>query len=191
MRKKTLGNAINLSLLLFVFLSCSAFPAGRSEEPSEKQEVRMYWVIDGSMSEESAEMFLERYLLPTSLAAMLWTEFSTEGEEVRFNTRGGYRVVRKTQALSESLGVHTVYGYDLMIDVTLSPPAPRRSPDSYSVRFSYSESTVRGSGVIPQPLEQALLTAIRESGRPSGMARVKDIDYLGSGKFKATVLIGD
>jgi hypothetical protein len=78
-----------------------------------------------------------------------------------------------------------------MIDVISSSPAPGRSPDSYSVRFSYSESTVSGSGVIPQPLEQALVTAIRESGRPSGMARVGDIDYLGSGKFKATVLIGD
>jgi len=78
-----------------------------------------------------------------------------------------------------------------VIDVTASPPAPRRSTDSYSVRFSYSESTVSGSGVIPQPLEQALLTAIRESGYSSGMTRVGDISYLGSGKFKATVLIGD
>ena len=151
----------------------------------------MFWVLDGSMGKESAEMFLERYLLPTSLAAMLWTEFSTEGEQVRFDTRGGYRVVRKTQALSDPLGAYTVYGYDLIIDLSVSPPAPRRSPDSYPVRFSYSESTVSGSGVIPQPLEQALLTAIRESGYSSGMTRVGDISYLGSGKFKATVLIGD
>jgi len=100
----------------------------------------MFWVLEGSMSAESAEMFLERYLLPTSLAAMLWTEFSMEGEEVRFDTQGGYRVVRKTQTLSESLGAYTVYGYDLMINVSVSPPAPRRSPDSYTVRFSYSES---------------------------------------------------
>ena len=49
----------------------------------------MFWVLDGSMGKESAEMFLERYLLPTSLSAMLWTEFSTEGEEVRFDTRSG------------------------------------------------------------------------------------------------------
>jgi hypothetical protein len=151
----------------------------------------MFWVLDGSMSKESAEMFLERYLLHTSLAAMLWTEFSREGEEIRFDTRGGYRVVRKTQALSESFGAYTVYGYDLMIDVTSSSSAPRRSPDSNSVRFSYSESTVSGSGVIPQPLEQALLTAIRESGSSSGMARVADVSYLGSGRFKATVLIVD
>lgn len=143
------------------------------------------------MSEESAEMFLERYLLPTSLAAMLWTEFFREGEEVRFDTQGGYRVVRKRQALSEPFGAYTVYGYDLIIDVTVTPPAPHRSPDSYSVRFSYSESTGADSGVIPQPLEQALLTAIRESGRSSGMARVGNISYLGSGKFNATVLIGD
>jgi len=151
----------------------------------------MFWVLDGSMSRESAEMFLERYLLPTSLAALLWTEFSTEGEVVRFDTRGGYRIVRKTQALSDPLGVYTVYGYDLIIDVTVSPPAPPRSPDTYTVRFSYPESKVSGSGIIPQPLEQALLTAIRESGHSSGLTRVGDIRYLGSGKFKATVLISD
>jgi hypothetical protein len=151
----------------------------------------MFWVLEGSMSEVSAEMFLERYLLPTSLATLLWTEFSMEGEEVRFDTQGGYRVIRKTQALSESLGAYTVYGYDLIINVTVSPPAPRLSPESYTVRFSYSDSTVSGPGVIPQPLEQALLTAIRESGRSSGTARVGAISYLGSGKFKATVLISD
>lgn len=191
MSKKALGSAINLSILLFILLSCSAFPAGRSEVSSGKQEVRMYWVIDGSMSEESAAMFLERHLLPTSLAAVLWTEFSTQGAEVRFDTRSGYRVLRKTPVMSESLGAYTVYGYDLMIDVTSNPPAPHRSHDSYSVRFFYSESMVPDSGVIPQPLQQALVIAIRESGRRSGTARVADIDYLDSGGFKATVLIGD
>jgi hypothetical protein len=87
--------------------------------------------------------------------------------------------------------VFTVYGYDLIVDVSVPPPAPRSSPDSYTVRFDYSPSTAGDSGVIPQPLEQALLKGIREDGRSTGRARVDSIDYLGSGRFRAKVLIAD
>lgn len=198
---------IPIGVILFVLLSCSAFPSGRVEEPSGKQEARVFWVLDGSMSTESAEMFLERYLLPTSVAAMLWTEFTLQGNEVRLDTQGGYRVVRKQRVLTEPIGAYVVHGYDLIIDVTRSssapPPAGSRaqSADSYVVRFSYPESAdsgsgstpkaVQPSGVLPQPLQQALLAGIREDGRTSGKARVQLIEYLGSGRFRATVLVGD
>lgn len=190
---------IPVSVLIFILLSCSAFPSGRVEEPPGKQEARIFWVLDGTMNPKSAEMFLERYLFPTSLAAMLWTEFSVQGNEVRFDTKGGYRIVRKQQVLTESLGAYAVYGYDLIIEVTrpaeLAAPGSR-SRKTYEVRFSYPESPdsapgVRPSGVLPQPLEQALLAGIREDGRSSGNARVDRVEYLGSGRFRATVLVGD
>jgi hypothetical protein len=194
---------IPVSVLIFILLSCSAFPSGRVEEPPGKQEARIFWILDGSMSAESAEMFLERYLFPTSLAAMFWTEFSVQGNEVRFDTKGGYRIVRKQRVLTESLGAYTVYGYDLIIEMTWPAEArPAESaPDSrsrktYEVRFSYPESAdsasgIRPSGVLPQPLEQALLAGIGEDGRSSGNARVDQVEYLGSGRFRATVLVGD
>ncbi len=189
---------ISVAVLLFILLSCSVFPSGRVEEPSGRQETRVFWVLDGSMSAESAEMFLERYLLPTSVAAMLWSEFSLQGNEVRFDTQGGYRVVHKQRVLTEPIGAYAVHGYDLIIDVTY--PAKSRAqgrtalgekPASYVVRFSYPESADSGSTVFPQPLQQALLAGIREDGRPSGKARVESVEYLGSGRFRATVLVGD
>jgi hypothetical protein len=165
---------------------------------------------------------------------MLWTEFSLQGQEVRFATSGGYRVVRKQRVLAEPLGEYTVYGYDLIIDVTcpaegrpaeatgsgarsassrtaFGEKSEGRTPESYVVRFSYPESAdsgsgsqpkagvqhgvwpsgVRPSGVLPQPLEQALLAGIKADGRPTGKARVEQIEYLGSGRFRATVLVGD
>jgi len=193
---------ISASVLIFILLSCSAFPSGRAEEPTGKQEARVFWILDGTMSSESAEMFLERYLLPTSLAAMLWTEFSLHGDEVRFDTGAGYRIVRKQRVLAESVGGYTVYGYDLIIDITRpsewpgsgARPASRRTTESYVVQFSYpgsSDSGVRPSGVLPQPLQQALLAGISEDSRSTGKARVEQIEYLGSGRFRATVLVGD
>ena len=199
-----------ISALVFILLACSGFSSGRVEEPSGKQTARMYWVLDASMSAESAEMFLERYLFPTSLVTMLWTDFTLQGGEVRLDTLGGYRIVRKQQVLAEPLGGYTIYGYDLIIDVTHPAegrPAqgrPAAAPSSrkvetYVVRFSYPEAGDTGSGpsgsqpggVLPQPLEQALLAGIRKDGRASGKGRVERIEYLGSGRFEATVLIGD
>ena len=190
---------LSISILIFTLFCSSAFASGRGEEPVDKGEVRVFWILDGSMSAESAEMFLERFLFPTSLAAMLWTEFSLEGEEVRFETRGGYRVVRKQRVLAESIGAYTVYGYALLIDVTW--PAEARAPKdrtqkTYVVQFSYPESADSSSGsppkaVLPQPLEQALLAGIREDGRTSGKARVEQVEYLGAGRFRAEVLVGD
>ena len=190
---------LSISILVFILIGSSAFASGRGEEPVDKGEVRVFWILDGSMSAESAEMFLERFLFPTSLAAMLWTEFSLEGEEVRFETRGGYRVVRKQRVLAESIGAYTLYGYDMIIDLTNSaePRAPKgRSQETYLVQFSYPESAGSSSGsppqaVLPQPLEQALLAGIREDGRTSGTARVERVDYLGAGRFTAAVLVGD
>ena len=184
---------VSIGILFFTLLSCSAFPSARTEEPSGRDEVRVYWVLDGTMSRESAEMFLERYLLPTSLSSMLWTDFSLQGDEFRLETAGGYRVVRKEGILLGPLGDYAVHGYDLTVDVSLPARAPERRK-SYEVRFTYpgsADSSGRSSGtVLPQPLQQALLAAIREDGRSSGKARVAEIEYLGSGRFRATVSVG-
>jgi hypothetical protein len=185
----------SITALIFALLACSAFPSGRAEEPSGRQEARVFWALDGSMSAESAEMFLERYLFPTSLAAMLWTDFTRQGGEVRFDTSGGYRIIRKTRVLAEPFDGYTIYGYDLIIDITRPAEAPSgRTVKTHVVQFSYPESTdtgSRSSGTVPQPLQQALLAGIGEDGRSSGKARVQQIEYLRSGGFKATVLIGD
>jgi hypothetical protein len=199
-----------ISTLVFILLACSAFPSGRVEEPSGKQEARVFWILDGSMSAESAEMFLERYLFPTSLAVMLWTDFTLQGAEVRFDTLGGYRIVRKQRVLAEPIGAYIIYGYDLIIDVVRpaggrpaegrtgkgrAEAAPSgRTVKTYTVRFSYAgsaEEESRPKGVLPQPLEQALLAGIRADGRSSGKVRVDRVEYLGSGRFEALVLVGD
>ena len=111
---------LSISILVFILIGSSAFASGRGEEPVDKGEVRVFWILDGSMSAESAEMFLERYLFPTSLATMLWTDFTLQGGQVRFDTEGGYRIVRKQRVLAEAIDGYTVYGYNLTLDVAWS-----------------------------------------------------------------------
>jgi hypothetical protein len=187
-----------ISALILTLPACPTSPSGREETLSGRLEARAFWVVDGSLSRQSAEMFLERYLFPTSLALMLWTEFSVRGEEVRFDTLGGYRILRKQRVLTEALGAYALHGYDLIVDISRAPPGPKsRTIGSFQVRFSYAESIANGGpdngspGVLPQPLEQALIAGIRADGRSAGMARVATIDYVGSGEFTATVLIGN
>ena len=180
---------LSAGLLILLLLSCSAFPSGRVEQPPARLQRQAFFIVNGAMSGESAEMFLERYVLPASVAAMLWTEFALQGREIRFEFRGGYRVVRKRLTLTDPLGSHTVYGYELTVDPPGSPPSLRGDPASYTVRFTYYPSS-EDAGVLPQPAQQALLAAVREDGRSSGWARLDSISYLGSGRFRATVLVG-
>jgi hypothetical protein len=182
------GKCLSAAFLIVLLLSCSVFPSGRAEQPSAGVRQKAFFIVDRAMSDESAQMFLERYVLPTSVAAMQWTEFAHQGREIRFEYRGGYRVVRKRLTLTDPLGPHTVYGYELVLDSPGRPPSLREGPAPHTVRFTYP--ALQDTGVLPQPAEQALLAAVREDGRSSGWVRLDSIGYLGSGRFKATVLIG-
>jgi hypothetical protein len=128
---------------------------------------------------------------------MLWTDFAVRGDEIRLDTAGGYRIVRKQRVLAETVDSLGVYGYDLIVDVTLPAEAPERGrPERYEVRFSYPGAVDPGSesspaAVNPQPLQQALIAGIRDDGRSEGKARVEQIEYLGAGRFTATVSVGD
>jgi hypothetical protein len=177
-------------LAALLLLSCSAFPSGRTEKEPGKERLKIYWILEGPPGSESAEVFIERFYLPTSLAMLLWTGFTVQGEEVLLDTRGGYRVLNKKQFLVEPLGSYTVYGYELDYRVTSSPPPSSSRAESYTVRFSYRRAAARPKGVLPQPLEQALIAAVRKSGRSSGTARVVSLSYQGSGGFKAEVQVG-
>jgi len=191
MKVKNYSTCFLTVLAALILISCSAFPSGRREEATGKQELRMYWILEGTPGSGSSEIFLTRYHLPTSLTKLMWTEFVVRGKNVEFTTQGGYRIVTKKQVLTEPLGNYTVYGYDLNIEVTVSPPSPPGPPESFSVSFSYAQAARTGSGVLAQPLEQAMIAGIRKSGLRSGRALVENLKYLGSGKFKARVLVSD
>jgi hypothetical protein len=176
-----------LLLAALALASCRSYPAGRAEEPTAPAEFQAYWVLRGE--EANAEMLVERLYLPTSLAVLTWTKFSVTGDGVQLDSQSGYRVVSRRQTLREAVGDLVVLGEALSVRFTSAPRVPSGRPRAHVVDFSYAGLQAASSRVIPQPLQEGLLRAIRESGRRSGQARLVSLSYLGGGRFAATVEI--
>jgi hypothetical protein len=175
-----------LSLLLVVIgtLPASAGAAGEKAPAGAPQRgpLTVYLVLKPEESRNG--MLVERLHLPSSLAALTWTEFRLEASgNVELTAGGGYRLVSHKPVSEESLGALGVYGYALQATWgSGSEPAPRKT---LTIAFAYAGEDARG--VVLQPAQRALLEAIRRSGRQKGSARVLELAYLGDGKFRAKV----
>jgi hypothetical protein len=180
----------HLSALL-ILLVAGVLPAAASpgaEEPAASEQgpasgpITVYLVIRPEESRNS--MFVERLQLPNALAAYAWTAFKLEGSgNVELTAGGGYRLVSHKPVSEQKLGELGVYGYSLKVTWTAGAgQAPRKT---YAFEFAYDGSD--GRGVALQPAQRALLEGIRRSGKQSGSARVLELTYLGSGKFRVKV----
>jgi hypothetical protein len=177
--------ALAVAATWLLSVSCTAFPSATPEKGAGQGTVRAFWILSGGAS-EAQEALLERLYLPTSLAALFWTEFSVAGGQVELESRCGYRVLSRKRVLVEALGAErTVYGYELRLEVVSPPPDLSGAVKGYEVSFSYPQ--VQGGKVEAQPLQQALVQAIRQSGRKAGRGRVVSLSYRGSGRFSARV----
>ncbi len=179
------GAALLLALLGVLIAAAQASGEGAGEKPAASAPgtgpLKVYLVLKPEESQNS--MLVERMLLPSSLAALTWTEFRLEGSgNVELSAGGGYRIVSREPQSAESLGELGVYAYALKVTWTQAAPAPRKT---MTISFSYSGPDA--AGVVLQPAQRALLEGIRRSGKQSGSARVMEIDYLGRGKFRAAV----
>jgi hypothetical protein len=133
--------------------------------------------------ESRNNLLVERFHLPSSLAALGWTEFRLEPSgNVELAAGGGYRLLSHQPVSEERLGELGVYGYALRVSWTEAGQAPRKT---IALAFAYEEADSRG--VILQPAQRALLEGIRRSGRQKGSARVLELTYQGGGRFRARV----
>jgi len=178
--------AVLLVVLLGV-LAAAVQAAG--EAASEKPTVttpgtgplKVYLVLKPEESRNT--LMVERLHLPSSLAALTWTDFRLEGSgNVELSASGGYRLVSRDPLSSESLGELGVYAYALKVTWTQAAAAPRKIT---TINFKYSG--LDAGGVVLQPAQRALLEGIRRSGKQSGSARVLEVTYLGGGSFRAKV----
>jgi hypothetical protein len=178
-------------ILALLFSALAALPAaagGSGEKPAapeggpQRSPVTVYLVLKPGESRNA--MLVERLHLPSSLAALAWTEFKLEASgNVELAAGGGYRLVSHRPASEESLGELGVYGYSLR--VTWSSGSELAARKTLSIAFQYGDEDARG--VVLQPAQRALLEGIRRSGRQKGSARVLELAYLGDGKFRAKV----
>lgn len=175
----------NRSILGLCFSILAAFPlrasADREETPAEG-ELPVYLIHSQSESETVAE----RLYLPSSLALYAWNSFRVNGSEIELEAQGGYRIVSREMVQLEKWDSRSVAGYHVRVSYY-----DRRQGGSgriLTVTFQYGASS-DGAGEIRQPAARALLEAVRGSGRAGGMARLKEITYLGGGGFRARVEI--
>ena len=162
--------------------AASAMMEKAPESSPPRGPLTVYLVLKPEESRNS--MLVERLHLPSSLAALAWTEFRLEGSgNVELASGGGYRLLSHEPVSTESLGELGVYGYALRVTWSAgSWPAPRKT---LALAFEYDGADARG--VVLQPAQRALLEGIRRSGRQKGSARVLQLSYLGDGKFRARV----
>jgi hypothetical protein len=166
-------------------LPAAAGGAGEKTAPGggpQQGPLTVYLVLKPEESRNS--MLVERLHLPSSLAALAWTEFQLEASgNVELAAGGGYRLISHQPASEESLGELGVYGYSLR--VTWSSGSGQAARKTLAIAFRYGDEDARG--VVLQPAQRALLEGIRRSGRQKGSARVLELAYLGDGKFRAKV----
>jgi hypothetical protein len=177
--------------LALLFAALAVLPAGAGaagEKPAapargpHQGPLTVYLVLKPEESRNS--MLVERLHLPSSLAALAWTEFRLESSgNVELAAGGGYRLGAHQPVSEESLGGLGVYGYSLR--VTWGSDSGQAARKTIALAFEYQAADARG--VILQPAQRALLEGIRRSGRQKGSARVLELSYLGDGKFRARV----
>ena len=175
----------HLAALCFAVLGilpAGAGAAGERPAAAERGPLTVHLVLKPEDSRST--MLVERLHLPSSLAAMTWTEFRLEGSgNVELMAGGGYRLVSHKAVSEESLGGIGVYGYSL--EVTWGSGSDQTPRKTLTLSFDYAGAD--GRGVVLQPAQRALLEGIRRSGKQSGSARVLEITYLGAGRFRARV----
>jgi len=175
-------------LLVTVFCLTSLPPrpvfaaGGAGEQPAAPGPLTVNLVL--KPEEARSAMLVERYLLPTTLAALTWNDFSLEPSgNIELAAGGGYRILSQKPLSEESLGPIGVYAYT--VGVTWTAPAAQAAKKSIALAFEYTGRDA--VGVILQPAQRALLEGIRRSGQPKGSAKVLELTYLGAGKFRAKV----
>lgn len=175
-------------LLMVLVVAVTALPAwgsggsGERAAPAERGPLSVHLVLKPEESGNS--MFLERWLLPSSVSALGWTDFALAGSgEVELAAAGGYRISSHKPLSEESLGPIGIYSYSVAVSWSQQPAQGARKTFSLSFNYSARDS----EGVILQPAQRALLEGIRRSGKERGSARVLELTYLGGGRFRAKV----
>jgi hypothetical protein len=181
-------------LVLVGLTGCQSLEAAGSREEEERF---LYLVYGGSVSGD-ARLARDRMDLPAAAAAYQWSTFGVSDGRViiqaaRTLPDGGPRPAPRPDAEIGPAGCR-IYPYRL----TGAPSPPE--PQSQQVVVAFSCDDLLGPlspapaspgriATAVQPHRWAQLQAIGESGLASGSVRIVEMEHLGSGRFRALVLL--
>lgn len=157
---------------------------GKTEE---KEEIRPQVFLLVPEEGSTNEIYISRFLLPSSLAAYGWARFVLDGDEILLQSEGDYRIISKDMAIEDRFGGFIIYRAYALTDET--GPETVSADNRYTVTFSISDLINKKGEVFYQPSRQAVISGVKRSGRQKGSVRLVYILYLGKGKFKAEVTV--
>jgi hypothetical protein len=171
-------------LLLCVPPMLGATGASETKGKAEPEKTLKLYLLAQNGGE--AEMFaLERMDLPATVSMFDWTKFTLKGGEVSLQTSSDFSLRSRSLISRENSGGFQVIQYKVI--VLPQSAVSQAAASSLEVELTVGDcATVKGD-VLYQPVRLAMMRAAQASKRASGFIRIAGLDYLGEGRFSATV----
>jgi hypothetical protein len=186
-KKCSFGPLWVLILILLPALPVCSKGIAAKRKMEEKEEIPPQVFLLVSEEGSTNEIYISRFLLPSSLAAYGWARFVVDGDEISLQSEGDYRIISKDMAIEDRFGGFIIYRADALADE--ADPERVSADNRYTVTFSISDLINKKGEVFYQPSRQAVISGVKRSGRQKGSVRLVYILYLGKGKFKAEVTV--
>ena len=163
--------------VLSMLVGCGTIQAGGAPEPDFTGETA--YLVYPSKVEGDARLARDRMDLPAAASAFAWAPFDSSTGRLIIEGARSFRKSRLIETVQTQNCV--IYGYSLEPRVD----APREGAEEITLQFT---CTALARGPF-QPHRWAQITGIERSGRVRGAVRLKNLEHLGSGRFRAVLLI--
>jgi hypothetical protein len=186
MSKKTF--LLALMSLMAALAASSLFARPEPEDEVEGGRRSLFLLVEDEAADN--EIYISRFLLPSSLSLFAWSDFEVRDGEVSMEAEEGFRIRERELEVVGSHGQYRLVKYSFLLsdigDVDQGRvPAGKR----YEVRFSWDELIGKSGDVLYQPARQAAMEAVRMSGKSQGRLKLLSLTLAGDGRFEAEVAV--
>ena len=186
MRKTAVYILLVVLLVILLPSSLSSRPEPEDEDTSAKRS--LFLLVEAEAADN--EIYISRFLLPSSLSLFAWADFAVRDGEVSMEGEESFRIREGELEAVESHGQYQVVKYSFLLSDLGASGQERFPPDNrYEVRFSSGDLMGGGGDVLIQPVRWAALEAIKKSGKPQGRLKVLSLTHTGDGRFRAEVVV--
>lgn len=164
----------------------SARPEPEAEDTGGKRSLLL--LVEDEAADN--EIYITRFLLPSSLSLFAWTDFQVQGAEVSMEGEESFRIRERELEAVGSRGLYRIVKYSFLISDLGDPEQGRVSAGKkYDVRFSSDDLIGKSGDVLYQPARWAAMEAVKMSGKAQGRLKVLSLTQVGNGRFHAEVAV--
>ena len=186
MRRRVLLVLLVIPLVVLSPALLSSRPEPEDDDAGAKRS--LFLLVEAEAADN--EIYISRFLLPSSLSLFAWSDFEVRDGEVSMEAEEGLRIRERELEVVGSHGQYRLVRYSFLLsdigDVDQGRiPAGKR----YEVRFSWDELIGKSGDVLYQPARQAAMEAVRMSGKSQGRLKLLSLTLAGDGRFEAEVAV--